>query len=115
MSEHRRAKRKRAQENIDVVDTMTEQAVGRIGNLSENGMMMQATAPLTEDALYQLRFTLGGHGMPSRVMEVGAHQLWSETTHVPGQFWCGFRFIDIAPADAEHLIRWVEQPGGQFD
>ena len=28
MSEHRRAKRKRAQENIDVVDTMTRSSFG---------------------------------------------------------------------------------------
>ena len=41
-----------------VTDTMTERVVGRIGNLSETGMLLIASAPLVEDALYQFRFLL---------------------------------------------------------
>ena len=43
---------------ITVIDTMTDTVVGRIGNLSETGMLLIANAPLVEDALYQLRFLL---------------------------------------------------------
>lgn len=115
MSESRRAKRKAASEAIEVFDTMTELSVGRVGNLSESGMMLMASAPLAEDALYQFRFTLGGSQLRTRTLEVGVHQLWSEPSHVPGQFWSGFRFIDIAPEDAAHLHAWVELPGSHYD
>ena len=114
-AEYRRAKRKRAQETIDVIDTMTEQVVGRIGNVSETGMMMLATVHLMDDALFQLRFSLPdmitGRG---RAIEIGSHQLWSDAANVPGQFWAGFRFIDLSPDDAMHLRAWIEQPGGQY-
>jgi hypothetical protein len=112
-TEYRRAKRKRAQEPIDVTDTMTEQVVGRIGNISETGMMLMATVQLVDDALFQLRFALPDSGR-GRQIEIGSHQLWSEPANVPGQFWAGFRFIDLSPDDAMHLRAWIEQPGGQY-
>lgn len=112
-TDYRRAKRKRAQEAIDVIDTMTEQVVGRIGNISETGMMMLATSQLMDDALFQFRFTLPDTGR--RSVEVGSHQLWSDAANVPGQFWAGFRFIDVSPEDVTLLRNWIEQPGGQFD
>lgn len=115
-TEYRRAKRRRALETIEVVDTMTEQVVGRIGNISESGMMMLATVHLMDDALFQFRFNLPegmGRGR-GRSVEVGSHQLWSDAANVPGQFWAGFRFIEISPEDAAHLRAWIEQPGGQY-
>jgi hypothetical protein len=115
-AEYRRAKRRHAAETIEIVDTMTEQVIGRIGNISESGMMLLATVHLMDDALFQFRFALPdstarGRG---RSIEVGSHQLWSDAANVPGQFWAGFRFIDISPEDAAHLRAWIEQPGGQY-
>lgn len=114
-TEARRAKRKRAAEAIDVVDTMTEQVVGRIGNLSESGMMMLATVQLMDDALFQFRFSLPDGNARGHGIEVGSHQLWSDAANVPGQFWAGFRFIDVSPEDLAALRAWIDQPGGQFD
>ena len=113
-AEYRRAKRKQAHEIIEVVDTMTDQVVGRIGNLSETGMMMLATTHLPDDALFQFRFQLPMGGSRSTPIEVGSHQLWSDDANLPGQFWAGFRFIDIGPEDADRLRVWIEAPGGQY-
>lgn len=113
--EYRRAKRKRALEIIEVTDTMTELVVGRIGNISETGMMLLATTQMGDDALFQLRFQLPDGGARGQPLEIGAHQLWSDAASMPGQFWAGFRFIDISPEDALRLRAWIEQPGGQYD
>ena len=113
-AEYRRARRKRAQETIEVTDTMTDQVVGRIGNISETGMMMLATIHLPDDALFQFRFALPDGSARGRAIEIGSHQLWSDAANVPGQFWAGFRFIDMSPEDAAHLRAWIEQPGSQF-
>lgn len=113
--EYRRAKRKRALETIEVVDTMTDQIVGRIGNISETGMMLLASTQLCDDALFQLRFHLPDASARGHAMEVGAHQLWSDAASMPGQFWAGFRFIDVGPEDALRLRAWIDQPGGQYD
>jgi hypothetical protein len=96
-----------------VLDPLTEQGIGRSGHLSETGMMLMATVQLVDAALFQLRFTLPDNGRGS-VINLGAHQLWSDAANVPGQFWAGFRFIDLAQEDAAELRAWIEQPGGQY-
>lgn len=113
MTEYRRARRRRAADVIEVLDTMTEQQIGRIGNISETGMMLMTDQKLCEDALYQFRFTLED-GNRTRTLEIGSHHLWSDETNVPGQYWAGFRFIDMGQDDAAHLRAWIERPGGQF-
>lgn len=114
MTDYRRAKRKRAQEAIEVVDTMTERTIGRIGNISETGMMLFATVSLPDDALFQLSFQLPEEHGGSRPIDIGAHHLWTDAANMPGQFWAGFRFIDISPDDAARLRAWIDQPGGQY-
>ena len=42
INEFRRARRRKAADTILVVDAMTERVVGRIGNLSETGMLLMA-------------------------------------------------------------------------
>lgn len=114
MTEHRRAKRRTLGQAVSVTDTMTEAVVGRLANLSPTGMLMITHLPLMDDALFQFRFMLNEHDGHDRMIELGAHQLWSDTGPAPGQFWAGFRFIDLDPEDAAFLQAWVEEPGSRY-
>jgi len=113
MTEYRRAKRKQASDVIDVVDTMTDKVLGRIGNISESGMLIIGSEVLFDDALFQLRFRLPASG-EQRELLVGAHHLWSDDANMPGQVWSGFRFIDVASEDLAALRAWIEQPGSSY-
>ena len=112
-SEYRRAKRRKVEENLEVLDTMTERVIGHLSDLSESGMLLILSQPLVSDALYQLRFKLTGPTGREHAIEVGAHELWSGQAAAPGQVWTGFRFIDIAGADLLFLRAWVTAPGSQ--
>ncbi len=114
MNDYRRAKRRKADLTIDILDTMTESSIGKMSNLSETGMLLILHEPLMSDALYQLRFRIGDSSGVERTIEVGAHELWSDDAAAPGQFWTGFRFIDIAPADLAYIREWVDAPGSQY-
>ncbi len=114
MKEYRRAKRRRAAETIELFDTMTELTIGKIGNLSETGMLAMTSLALVDDALYQLSFRLIASGGRRREIEVGAHQLWSDPANVDGQFWTGFRFIEMDKEDTAFLREWIEEPGGEY-
>lgn len=48
MNEHRRSRRKPAYLTIPVVNKMTGQTLGRIGNLSADGMLLVCEAPITQ-------------------------------------------------------------------
>ncbi len=114
INEFRRARRRKAPDTILVVDAMTERVVGRIGNLSETGMLLMAGAPLVDDALYQFRFNLPTAAGESTV-EVGAHLLWMDRASAPGQAWAGFRFIGLTEHQAGPMRAWIDAPGSRYE
>lgn len=114
IDDYRRARRRRVEQRVDVIDSMTDVPLGQLGNLSESGLLLLANAPLGEDCLYQLRFTLPDlFGRPVS-FEVGSHLLWINPTHMPGQAWMGFRFLSIEDANLERLREWIDAPGAAY-
>ena len=113
MNEYRRARRRKVEHAIEVLDTMTERAVGQLSDLSETGMLLILHHALVSDALYQFRFKLADAQGQDHSIMVGAHELWSDQASAPGQVWTGFRFIDISGDDLNFLRAWVLAPGGQ--
>ncbi|GGJ98814.1 PilZ domain-containing protein [Luteimonas terricola] len=115
INEFRRARRRKAPDTILVVDAMTERVVGRIGNLSETGMLLMAGTPLVDDALYQFRFSLNADGGDEASIEIGAHLLWVDKASAPGQVWAGFRFIGTTEHQAGSLRAWIDAPGSRYE
>ena len=108
-AESRRMPRRNVAGLIEVVDVMTDESIGHLGNLSVGGTLLIANVPLVEDALYQLRFSLpdtDGAGI-----EVGAHVLWRDDASAPGQSWAGLRFLGLAPQATRALREWVGRGG----
>jgi hypothetical protein len=115
MLEHRRCRRRRALSVIQVFDAITGEAIGHIGDLSVEGMLLVSNRAVPDDALFQVMFSLPRDGaQSSHDIEIGVHEQWSEATSFPGQYWAGFRIIDISPPDYRLLAEWVSRPGGQF-
>ena len=103
----RRAPRRSVVDLVPVTDQLAERVVGRVGNVSETGMLMLASAALRDDALYQLRFPLPLADGRSEWIDVGVHLLWSEPAHAPGQSWAGFRFLTLSREHRQLLRRWI--------
>ncbi|WP_419403286.1 PilZ domain-containing protein [Stenotrophomonas rhizophila] len=105
----RRAPRRQVAEQVPVTDTMAEAVIGRLGNVSETGMLMICSVPLTPDANYQFRFAIQGpSGQPVQV-DVGAHLLWIEQSNAPGQSWAGFRFLTLSREHRDQLRAWIAE------
>ena len=83
--EARRAERRSVNEAVVVIDTMTEQVMGRLGNLSETGLLLGASVPLLDNALYQLRVELPDRNGRRIPIEVGAHLIWVGSANTPGR------------------------------
>jgi hypothetical protein len=113
-NEFRRAKRRQLAEVVQVIDCMTDEVVGRMGNISETGMLVFSRGTGVDDGLFQLRFALHLAKGGSREISVGAHQLWCEPNQSSGNYWSGFRFIDVSPDDLDLLRGFLSQPGGAF-
>ena len=115
IDEFRRARRRKVDATVLVVDTMVDAVVGRLGNISETGMLLMASGPLVEDALYQFRFNLNDPQGRETSIEVGAHLLWQDAAHASGQRWTGFRFITVPEEHMLQLRSWIDGPGGQYE
>ena len=115
IDEYRRVPRRKITSTVEVIDTMTDNVIGRLGNLSETGMLVIASAPLVDDALYQLRFVL--HDAPEAPfsIQVGVHLLWQDSASAAGQTWTGFRFIALLDSQMSQLRQWLEAPGGKYE
>jgi hypothetical protein len=108
IAEARRSPRRQPAGTIPVHDFIADAPIGRIGNVSEGGMLLLASVPLVEDALYQVSFPLPDRNGRDIEISTGVHLLWSEQAHAPGQAWAGFRFIALCDAYREQLRDWVD-------
>lgn len=106
--ESRRQPRRAVSGRVEVYDTILEETIGHLGNLSAGGMLLIANRALPDDALFQFRFSLPGAG--GEPLEVGAHVLWQEPAGTPGQHWVGMRFLGLAPDVVRHLRAWIASP-----
>ena len=82
--------------------------------LAAGGLLLIASAPLPDDALFQFRFCLNDDGRPLPTVEVGAHVLWQAPAGAPGQHYVGMRFIGLSPDATRRLRLWTEQEGHGF-
>ncbi|MCK9366089.1 MAG: PilZ domain-containing protein [Metallibacterium scheffleri] len=110
MNDNRRALRKPISGVVLVENSLNGAALGRIGNLSNTGLMLIAPRRLRENALFQISFTLPGSDSRTHALEIGVHEQWTSTAVTPGQFWIGLRIIDISDADQGVLDHWLKQP-----
>jgi len=109
MTEQRRSPRKRPLQALHVTNAITGEIIGQVGNLSRDGMLLIANRALADDALFQFTFSLPGRaGASARRLEIGVHEQWHEPATIPGQFWTGFRIIDIDAADKLALAAWLD-------
>ncbi len=104
--ESRRMHRRDVAGMVDVIDTMTAETMGHLGNLSVGGMLLIASVPLVDDGLYQCRFVLPDTSDGS--IEVGAHMLWVQSASAPGQSWAGVRFLGLDPDTTRRLRAWCQ-------
>jgi hypothetical protein len=107
-AEKRRSARRSVGDVLQVTNAMTGVVMGRIGNLSPDGVMLICNAQVRSDALFQVVFHLRDEHGRHRPIEIGLHEQWSEPAAAPGQYWAGFSIVDIAPRDQALLAAWVE-------
>ena len=104
----RRAPRRPVPEVIPVHDLMTEQTIGRLGNVSETGMLLLTGQNMPQDGLFQVNFSITDRSGARRPIDVGVHLLWKEAANAPDQWWAGFRFLTVSNEHLASLKQWID-------
>jgi c-di-GMP-binding flagellar brake protein YcgR len=110
----RRHPRRKTEHAIQVEDTLTQNLLGTISDLSETGMMLVTRSHIDADSLYQCLLHFPPALRLGEPMAVGCQELWSETSELDGLTVVGFRFIDISRDDRQRLKQWVHEPGSRY-
>lgn len=108
--EQRRAPRKRPEHSVTVTDAITGQALGHVGNLSSNGVLLIGTRVPRSEAVYQVHLPLPRQDGTMPSIEIGIQEQWHEPAASPGQTWVGYRIIAIGNMDAVQLDDWLQRP-----
>lgn len=110
MAAHKRKSvRKRVTQVMMVTDAFTGEGLGRIGNLSNDGMMLITPKALADEHYFQLHFSLQAPGFVPHKVEIGVQCLWCDPARTANTFWVGCKVIDISPPDQAMLQKWVTQ------
>ena len=109
--DQRRTRRKPVDFPAVVIDVITGQPMGRVGNLSGTGMLLLSpTAPQSE-SIHQVYLPLpGAGGHAPQYIEVGIQEQWHGSGASAGQIWAGYRIIAIDEDDDTRLDAWLALP-----
>lgn len=103
--EQRGAPRRRTRLPVPVIDTMTDQILGQLGNLSATGMMLIGARVPNSAAIYQVSLALPGSD--GAMLMVGVQEQWNEPATQPGQHWSGYRIVGMSDRDASQIEAWL--------
>ncbi|MDM3870498.1 PilZ domain-containing protein [Porticoccus sp. W117] len=100
--ERRRLERHEVTSQVDAVDSITGQSVGRLVDIHSEGLMLITGDQVEVGNIYQLSLKKDG----SIWLQVGVDCLWKNPANGEGRYWAGFRVIDAsdeALAELENL------------
>lgn len=110
MKEQRKSPRKIANQVLEVSDQITGTQIGRVVNISAEGLMLLSQEPIVTDSVYQLDMMLPNPDGNESKISFGAEAVWTTEATQPDSFWTGFRIIDISNDDVllidELILDW---------
>lgn len=101
LGELRRNERIDVTEIVHVIDRPTAREIGKLVNISEDGMMILTAEPISEAVIMQLLLRFDSD--PGNPVSIGVESLWAHSNNDHSQFWTGFSIIDISAADRARI------------
>jgi hypothetical protein len=99
MQEQRHSPRKVANEILIVADQITGNQLGRVVNISAEGLMLLSDEPMVAGSVYQLVMLLPNPQSNQEKITFAAEAVWCTEASQPESFWSGFHIIDISADD----------------
>ena len=96
MTEQRKSPRKIANEVLEVYDQITGAQLGKVVNISAEGLMLLSDQQIETGSVYQLDLKLTRLINQHSRISFGAEAIWSTEAAQPDSYWTGFRMIDIS-------------------
>jgi hypothetical protein len=107
IKDKRGRKRVEVSEVIRVRDRHTNQIIGQLVNISEDGLMLLCPEPVHENVILQLslEFETGSVSAVDGPVMIGVESLWSNSSSDQSQHWVGCYIIDISDQALQRIRR----------
>lgn len=102
--QRRKLERKTLSESVAVTDTLTDQPIGEVVNITTEGIMILANTKLTCNSVFMFELHLPEVINGEKTIKIGVDCLWCKNTDNFERFWTGFQIID-ADHDSTQRIK----------
>jgi len=98
----RREQRFQVSRAIRAINRETGDEVGRLVNISTDGIMLLGAVPVEENSILELILAFGEQG--TETIALGVESLWCHSNDDHSRFWSGHYIIDISQQDMQRLL-----------
>ena len=95
-------------EALEVLDVHAEQCLGRLVDISAEGLMVLSPAEIPLQQIFQLEIALPVQVAGCERLTLGVESLWCRESNNGEQYWAGFHVIDLSE-DAQACIERLVQ------
>ena len=111
MKERRKHPRYDLKTTVQAINVIDGRSLGVLTNISAGGFLLMCAGDFPQEGgVYQLR--LLDSQKRSLDISVGAACIWRAKAHAEGNFWCGFKFIDVSPEARKELDAFLDRVSG---
>jgi hypothetical protein len=111
MKKPRKYERKNLSYNLKVYDSVNDQLLGHLGNITPAGIMVFGENPVGTDVSMELRITFP-HAVEGReYLDVGARSVWVKKDALPELYDIGFELLDESAHHKQYIEMLVREFG----
>ncbi|MCW9058404.1 MAG: PilZ domain-containing protein [Gammaproteobacteria bacterium] len=103
--EKRKLERCPVTEVLEVFDVHSERQLGRLVDITQEGMMITSQNPIMVNRIFQLLIPLPAPLEGCNEIRLGVESLWSRESHDGACYWTGFHVICISDQDRACIER----------
>ena len=108
MVEKRKLPRAKMHEALEVLDVHGEQPLGRLVDISAEGLMVLSSSEVPLQQIFQLEIPLPVPVAGCECLSLGVESLWCRESNNGEQYWAGFHVIDLSE-EARDCINQLTQ------
>lgn len=99
----RRHERIRVSQPLKAIDTLSNDELGLVVNVSLEGMMLLGHKAVVDGAVYQANIAVD-----EKVLSLGVECLWTSEADSDAKSWSGYRIVDISEDNKSVLEALIE-------
>jgi len=110
MEDRRKTARIRLTNDIGVFDTQTKTRIGKLVDISTEGIMLASGNPMEINTVYEFRVPMPISIYGKNEIICNAVCLWCNKTNSPSGYQAGFQLVGKDPALKEMIAIWMKSP-----